>query len=727
MKFLKIAIHKPFRQAFDYLPPAGCDPTQLQPGVRVEVPFGRQTLVGMLLRVTDSCDVPADKLKAAITILDEVPMLPPALFKLACWASDYYQHPIGEVLLGILPKALRQGKPESLSAEKCWYVTSDGWKMSLAELTRAPKQAQALRVLREHKNGLSEQAMKIHEIQTATLKALENKTLVRCEERWPIQEATVANPNNLALNDEQLKAVNAITSVGQQFKTFLLDGVTGSGKTEVYFEAIDKKLKQQQQVMVLVPEISLTPQSLQRFQQRFSARIATLHSGMTDSARLTVWSAAKRGKIDILIGTRSAVFTPLPNLGLIIIDESHDTSFKQHEGFRYHARDVAIFRAQSANMPIVLGSATPSLESLYNVAEDRFQHLHLTERAGVANPPAWHVINCQQDRPEDGLTQTLIERMKTHLAAGNQVLLFLNRRGFAPVLHCHDCGWSSQCKHCDVNMTLHQRPRKLCCHHCGALQPVPSDCPTCHSPNVIPKGVGTEQLADVAQRLFPEYSVTRIDRDTTKKRGELQRLVDEIHAGKRQILIGTQMLAKGHHFPKLTLVGVLQADAGLFSSDFRGSERLGQLLMQVAGRAGRGEQAGEVLIQTYHPEHPLLQSLIKNGYPTFAQSLLQERELAGLPPYCYHAVLQAEAKDPQTPFDFLQSAKHCPHEALQLLGPVPAVIARKAGHYRAHLLVQAKTRRELMQQLPTWLHQLLGLPQEKKVRWKLDVDPMDGL
>lgn len=731
MKTFKIAISRPFRQTFDYLPPKVTPAVNLRPGMRVQVPFGRQTVVGMVVGLNPSCELAPKQLKAIQAVIDEEPILPLDTLALALWASDYYQHPIGEVLLGVLPKALREGKPEKIIEETVWQVTSDGWQVNLGDLTRAPKQAQALRLLRETKAGLTSHVFSKQEIPLSVLKSLLNKNWVQCEVRSPANKSTHVVAAPLTLNHEQQGAVDSIRQADQTFKTFLLEGVTGSGKTEVYFYAIEQQLQHNKQALVLVPEISLTPQTLKRFQERFKGTVASLHSGMTDKERLNVWCLAKKGEIDILIGTRSAIFTPMPKLGVIIIDESHDTSFKQHEGFRYHARDLAVYRAQKASIPIVLGSATPSLESLYNVSENRFERLSLNERAGNAKPPHFRLVDMHQHSTHDGLSTVTLERMRAHLSAGNQVMLFLNRRGFAPILHCHDCGWTHECAHCDVNMTVHQRPKQLRCHHCGAVKPVPASCPECHSQNILMKGVGTERLTQTVQALFPEEKIAQIDRDTTRKKGELQRLIDSVHQNKRRIIIGTQMVAKGHHFSNLTLVVVLQADAGLFSSDFRGSERFGQLLMQVSGRAGRAEQMGEVLIQTYHADHPLLNMLIQQGYQAFSSTLLAERRSAHLPPYAYHATLQAEALSEEEPLLFLKAAKDqatlFTEKGGQLLGPVPAVIARRANHHRAHLLLQAPSRRVFMQALPAWLQAVSQLPQANKIRWVLDVDPVDGL
>jgi primosomal protein N' (replication factor Y) len=531
----------------------------------------------------------------------------------------------------------------------------------------------------------------------------------------------------LSLNSFQQSALDAICAV-KDFQVFLLDGVTGSGKTEVYLQAITHILKQKKQILVLVPEIGLTPQTIQRFRERFSESVVALHSGLNEKERLNAWLAAKNGEAQIVIGTRSAVFTPFLNLGLIVVDEEHDLSFKQQEGFRYHGRDLAIKRAHWNKIPIILGSATPSLESLHNAKQNRYHHLHLPERAGNAKMPEYQMIDIRKMNLQEGLSDILLQEMQQHLQQGNQVMIFLNRRGFAPVLMCHACGWMAMCKRCDMRMTYHQDPKSLHCHHCDSRRPIYKNCESCGEKELFAVGLGTERLEKILEKHFPNESIVRIDRDSTRKKGSIEKLLDEIQQGKHQILIGTQMLAKGHHFPDVTLVAVIDADGGFFSADFRALERMGQLLLQVSGRAGRMEKPGKVMIQTHHPDHPHLQKLLKESYHHFALSLLQERELAKLPPYNFFALFRAEAYDTRHILAFLTEIKKLTGkigEGIRMLGPISAPMPRRAGRHRMQLLVHASQRPFLQTFLKRIVHGIETIPNKHRVRWSLDVDPIE--
>lgn len=538
---------------------------------------------------------------------------------------------------------------------------------------------------------------------------------------WHLQNAAPS------LNAAQQQAIACITAT-KNFQTFLLDGVTGSGKTEVYLQVIENILSWGKQALILVPEIGLTPQTLQRFQQRFAAPIVTMHSNMSDRERMQAWLLAKTGTAAIIIGTRSAIFIPLQNPGIIILDEEHDLSFKQQSGFRYSARDLAILRGQLENIPVVLGSATPSLESLHNATRQRFHLLSLPERAGAALQPTFQIIDIRNQYLEEGLSPALLTAMQQHLQREGQVLLFLNRRGFAPTLLCHVCGWIAKCQRCDARLTLHQNPKRLFCHHCGSYEKSLQQCCQCKSTNLLALGLGTERLEIALTKHFPEINIVRIDRDSTRRKGSMQQMLQDIQDGKSKILIGTQMLTKGHHFPNVTLVGIVDVDSYLFSADFRGSERMGQLIVQVAGRAGRAEKPGEVIIQTHYPQHPLLQKLIQQGYSSFAKDLLEERRAAQLPPYTFLALLRAEAVAATAPLNFLETVKKILQSAtqqLQILGPMPAPMQRKAGKYRAQLWIQAKKRQELQNVLKTLIQQLEKLKLGRKVRWSIDVDPLE--
>jgi primosomal protein N' (replication factor Y) len=531
------------------------------------------------------------------------------------------------------------------------------------------------------------------------------------------------------LNVAQKTAATTILAAQQQFQPFLLEGVTGSGKTEVYLQVIEEVIAKNQQALVLVPEIGLTPQIVERFRHHLQEPIAVLHSALNDRERLAAWLAAYEGKAAVIIGTRSAIWTPFRHLGIIIIDEEHDPSFKQQEGFRYHARDLAIVRARQAKIPVVLGSATPSLESLDNVKRRRYRLLRLSQRAGTAQTPRVQLIDVRSRPLEAGISPSMLAALGNHLGQGNQALLFLNRRGFAPTLICHECGFVVPCRRCDAYMTVHQRNCRLRCHHCGAEHSLPTYCLECGNPLLHSRGLGTEQVEAGLKIFFPDIQIARVDRDTTHRVGTLDKILDGIRSGKYRLLIGTQMLAKGHHYPNITLVGVLDADQGLFGSDFRAGERMAQLILQVMGRAGRGDKPGEVLIQTHHPKHPLLRTLVNHGYRHVAEILLEERYQTGLPPHGYLALLRARSVSATYPTVFLEGARDMAvalnPQGVILLGPAPAPMERRAGHYRAQLLLQGISRAHLQRLLTAWVPKLEHLKTARKVQWSLDVDPID--
>ncbi len=725
---LRIAIPSPLRRLFDYLPPRQAA-AEFVPGQRFLVPFGRSKQVGVLVAVSDHSEVPADKLKPALKQLDAEPLFDDTVMALLRWACDYYHHPPGEVFTTALPVLLRQEREARARGIEVWRLSATGRAQSPDRFRRAPKQQALFHLLEEYEEGVEASRLDADtDNWRPVMKRLVEQGWVEVAERpclsAPVEETGDAPP---ALNATQQQAVATIGEHLDGFQALLLEGVTGSGKTEVYLQAIARVLAAGRQVLVLVPEIGLTPQLLARFRRRFPLPIALLHSGLNDSERLCAWAMAREGHAPIIIGTRSAVFAPLPNLGLIIVDEEHDPSFKQQDGFRYSGRDVAVVRAQRQDIPVVLGSATPSLESLHNALQGRYRHLELPERAGNAVHPAIHLLDVRRQKMEEGLSEPLQKAMQRHLDAGGQVLLFLNRRGYAPTLLCHDCGWVSHCQRCDAHMTYYARSGRMRCHHCGAERPVPPQCPDCGSLDLRPIGQGTERIEQSLKKLFPDVGVVRIDRDSTRRKGAMDALLAEVRSGEGRILIGTQMLAKGHHFPNVTLVGILDADQGLFSVDFRAGERMAQLIVQVAGRAGRADKPGTVLIQTHVPDHPLLRLLVEQDYARFARAALTEREEAQMPPFSHLALLRAEAVDKQAPQAFLQEAKQeaelLPHEGIWLLGPVPAPMERRAGRNRAQLLLQADSRQALHRLLHAWAPALEGLKSGRKVRWSLDVDP----
>ncbi len=718
---IQVAVPVPLARLFDY----DCA-TIPATGARIQVPFGSRQLVGFCMGPVEPT-ASAYKRKSVARIIDDERILTEPVWQLLNWAADYYQHPLGEVLAHGLPVLLRQGEAANYQTTQAYRATTAGQQLELNDLRRAKQQQRLLAALRA--NALLRRDIVAQEFSLSALKALIDKQLIEVFQHQPSTQRDwtfAIGSEPLQLNPEQALAVAAI-GAAQRPQTYLLEGVTGSGKTEVYLQAMAEVLRKGKQVLVIVPEIGLTPQTLQRFQKRFAVPIVMLHSALTDRERLDAWLDAKNGAAAIVIGTRSAIFTPFSRLGMIVIDEEHDSSLKQQEGFRYHARDLAVVRGHKEQVPVILGSATPSLESINNVTQQRYAHLQLTQRAGQARPTRHSVVDIKQMPLKAGLSVPLIERMREELARGQQVLVFINRRGFAPALLCHECGWLAQCRRCDAYYTVHQRQQLLQCHHCGDQQRLPAQCHDCGSTQLVGRGVGTEQLEQSLTELFPDYPVLRIDRDSTRKKGSLQQHLADATENKYPLLVGTQMIAKGHHFPHVTLVAMLDIDGALYSADFRAAERLGQLITQVAGRAGRASAPGTVVLQTHHPDHDLLQDLIQNGYAAFARSLLKERELTQLPPFGQLALFRAEAHEAQHAQAALQAiAQHLPtHPEVTVLGPMPAVMERRAGRYRYQLLLQCQQRGLRQQLLQHCLPQLTQLAELRRVRWSLDVDPQD--
>lgn len=731
MLIAQVALQVPLARTFDYLIPEGM---QVTTGCRVQVAFGKQRqAVGIIMAITGQSELATESLKPITQALDTTPLFPVPLWRVLLWAADYYHYPIGEVLFHALPILLRQGKPAHHAPLWYWFATEQGKAIDLNSLKRAPKQQQALAALRQGNIWRHQTNLEINE---AALQALKTKGLCELHSALPEskdwRENYAVTGERLKLNTEQATAVGAIHSDAGHFCCWLLAGITGSGKTEVYLSVLENALAQGKQALILVPEIGLTPQTIARFRERFNAPVEVLHSGLNDSERLNVWLKARNGEAAIVIGTRSALFTPFNRLGVIVIDEEHDASYKQQDGWRYHARDLAIYRAYSEDIPIILGSATPALETLHNVQRGKYRQLRLTRRAGNATPATQQVIDLKGQTLTSGLSPALIKNIGKHLAADNQVILFLNRRGYAPALLCHDCGWIAECARCDSYYTLHQGQRMLRCHHCDSQRPIPSQCPQCGSTHLIPVGMGTEQLEHSLQPLFPDVPISRIDRDTTSRKGALEQQLAEVHQGGARILIGTQMLAKGHHFPDVTLVALLDVDGALFSGDFRAAERFAQLYVQVAGRAGRAGKQGEVLLQTHHPEHPLLQTLLTKGYDAFASDTLKERETVFLPPFTSHVMFRAEDQNNRQAALFLQQLRNLLEasplydQQLWIMGPVPALQAKRGGRFRWQLLLQHPSRARLQKLISHTLVLINTLPEARKVKWTLDVDPIEG-
>lgn len=724
-----VSLPVPLDRTFDYLIKAGQHPVI---GGRVKVPFGRQRLIGIVTKLSNDSEFAREKLKGLDSVLDTASLWAPHLYKLLNWSSTYYQYPLGETLANAMPTWLRKGREASFAALKAWQITELGKNQDLNKLTRAPKQAKTLNLVR-HQQCSHEQMLE-EDITAATLKAVVDKgwieeiSLAPKPTYWQRNvEITQEKPQ---LNEEQAIAI-ATVNANPEFGCYLLDGVTGSGKTEVYLQLLEPILHAGRQALILVPEIGLTPQTINRFKRRFNVPVDMIHSALNDTERLNAWLAARDNHAGIIIGTRSALFTPFNDLGIIIVDEEHDASYKQQDSMRYHARDLAVMRANLDNIPIVLGSATPALETLHNAKVGKYHHLTLTKRAGTAIPARHGVLDVKGLYLNSGLSAPLIAQMRKHLSEGNQVMLFLNRRGFSPALMCHECGWMAECKRCDAYYTFHQHSNEIRCHHCGSQQPIMHQCQGCGSTQLISVGVGTEQLETQLMTLFPEYKTVRIDRDSTRRKGSLENYLDAIKNNEYQILIGTQMLAKGHHFPNVTLVGLIDVDSSLFSSDFRAPERLAQLFIQVAGRAGRASKPGEVILQTHHPEHSLLQSLLHHGYGHFAEHALNERKFAQLPPYTHLSLFRAESNNNDNVEQFLRQVRDILeshpqyHDATPVLGPIPAPLARRAGKYRWQLLFQAPNRTVMQSMLRGAKTAIELLPLAKKVRWTLDIEPQD--
>jgi len=729
----KVAVPVPLYGLFDYIVPPEYS-NNIQKGCRVTVPFGRKQMVGMVVSVGNESEFPIARLKAIIENLDggadKTPALTEDVLALLEWAAIYYQHPLGEVIFSALPKYMRQGELAELKAEKVWRLTENGEQLDASTLKRSAKQS-ALLAYMQQSPLLEHSAAQFNEDWEnwrAAIKALVTKQLVVMEEK-AINALVRARRSvaDIQLNAEQEEAATAIINCLGDYKTFLLQGITGSGKTEVYLSIIEKALAQNTQVLVLVPEISLTPQLTQRFAARLDVEIASLHSGLNDTQRHSAWVKASQGIARVVIGTRSALFTPMPELGLIILDEEHDGSFKQQEGFRYHARDLALVRAKNKNIPVLLGSATPSFESLENESRGQYELLKLNQRgAKNARPPKVSLLDVCKRPMEDGISDRMLDKVQEHLDKQGQVLLFLNRRGYAPLLMCHECGWTTACQRCDANMTLHHHNQMLRCHHCGYEKAAPKICPECQHESLYIPGAGTERIENALTEKFPDVVISRIDRDTTRRKGELDKKLKEARDGDAQILIGTQMLAKGHDFPNLTLVGILDVDQGLFSADFRGTEHMAQLVVQVSGRAGRGEKPGEVILQTHHPEHPLLHTLLETGYSGFAEHALKERREAFFPPFSFMAILRCESPHKDQGKEFLKECRQAfNYKDVDAFGPLPAPMERRAGRYRWQLIIMAKERKLLHGALRDWMPRVIKLKSASKVRWSIDVDPQD--
>ncbi len=728
-QILRVALDVPLDRLFDYL--AGGQPAEV--GQRVIVPFGPRKQVGVIVAVSDSSDFPVEKLKPVISVFGDEPPLDSETFSLLKFCADYYQYPFGQALLSTLPNRLRQTQPAVARRQFVYGLTAAGLS---ADLELIPKrkvvQHKLMLALAEHLN-LTEAALA--EVSTGWKKAMQGLM----ELGWIKSEQVLAGFDGRQLsqqpppllNEEQRAAVEAVVAQRDSFKPFLIHGITGSGKTEVYMQILQQMLVDNDgQALVLVPEINLTPQLEARFRSRLPhLPLVALHSNLGDSERLQNWRLAQSGQARIIIGTRLAVFTPIPKLKVVLVDEEHDGSYKQQDSMRYHARDVAMVRAQRAKVPIVLGSATPALETWHNANSGKYQ-LHSLKQRAVAKSalPEIRCIDTSKVIMENGLSPALVKAMRQRLEKGEQSLLFINRRGYSPVLLCNACHWIAPCMRCSSRLVVHLRQGRLRCHHCGHEQKIVRQCPSCGNPDLHPTGHGTQRLEETLGKLFPQARIQRVDRDTTRNKNALTDILSAVHADEVDILVGTQMLAKGHDFPNLTLVGVIDTDSALFSPDFRASERLFAQLMQVAGRAGRAEKAGEVLIQTTFPEHNLFNALRVQDYPAYAASLLQEREMTQFPPYAYLALIRAEANEYAPVQSFLNDAGEWARALTQdvmIYDPLRPQMEKLKGMERGQLLLQADQRSAMQVLLRNLVPQLREHPLASKIRWAVDVDPLE--
>ncbi len=718
---LKVAVPVPLPGVFDYLPPTG-EPAPGR-GQRVRVRFGRRQLVALVTGRADGSTFPEAKLQPVLEVLDPPEeRIPESLLALLEWCARYYKHALGEVVFGALPPDFRKPGSNWPPPPMSMALTAAGQ----GRLSEPPGRAKA-----QHRllSALADGPMVASELLTAgeasrpSLDALLEAGWV---EARPTRTTHRSPGDAPTLTGEQDQVLKAIRAEPPGFCCHLLDGITGSGKTEVYLRLIHDVLDAGRQVLVLVPEIGLTPQLLRRLGDRLGVTPMAFHSGLAAGERMGTWAAAARGDAPLLVGTRSALFLPLATPGLIVMDEAHDPSFKQQDGFRYAARDVAVKRALDLGIPIVLGTATPSLETLHNALHGRYRHHHLRERATGAKPPSIRVVDLRARQADAGLCAEALTAIGDTLERGEQALVFLNRRGYAPVLLCHECGWHASCRNCDANMTWHRSARILVCHHCEARARPPVTCPDCRADALQGAGEGTEQLEQVLARRFPDTPVHRVDRDAVRRKGELEALINKVRGGEPCLLVGTQMLAKGHHFPKVTLVVVVNLDQALYSADFRALERMGQVLVQVAGRAGRAAAPGTVILQTHHPDHLALRCLVEQGYAAFARAQLDERRLAMLPPFSHQAVLRADAVDRESLRAFLEQARNAwTGLGMVVHGPFPAMMEKRAGRVRWYLLAQADARGALQASLDQWLEAVRRLPAARKVRWAIDVDPQE--
>ena len=733
IKVWSVAVPGPFAAPLDYLP-ADSWVHPLHVGYRVLVPLGKRQVVGFVLGEHVLHKKPAFSLRAVIEVMESATALPQSLLLFYQRAAKYYHYLLGEALRTTVPAFLRTTKPYALIVPDVAYaLTALGRQQSALHNSRAPLQSQALQAMVQH-GHLTQPRLAALNIPKAVLKRLEEKKWVHTQPVNASMTPTVRPGQVLQANEEQVVALCAIAKQ-LDYNCFVLDGVTGSGKTEVYLQAMCQHVVAQKQVLFLVPEISLVPQTVARLEQRFAACIVMWHSKVSEKKRRMHWQQVQSGEATVVVGTRSALFLPFKKLAMVVVDESHDASYKQATGFRYHARDLAVMLAKIKNIPVLLGSATPSLETQFNIQQGRYTLFKLLHRAGGSQLPVCQVWDIRHQKLFHGLSQRLIDTMGHHLAQQGQVLVFLNRRGYAPVMMCHQCGWMASCLHCDTHLVFHQARQRLICHHCAREQQPIRICQSCQQSELAAVGLGTEQLEQALAQLFPDVTIARVDRDTTSHAHALDDLLSRIQTQQVQLLVGTQMLAKGHHFPGLSLVALVDIDSGLFSGDFRAIEHTAQLVTQVAGRAGRMKKQGEVIVQTRQPDHPMLTALF-SGYGDFCQLLLQERQRLGWPPFSHIALLRVAGKQQQQLQVFLEQwldpyqrggERLEPCQGVWVLGPIPAVLPRKNNYFHFQVLFQASTRACLHPFLTALMARLRQSAAMKKLRWSLDVDPVEVL
>lgn len=729
MKILRVALDLPLDTLFDYLD-AG---SHVKVGQRVLVPFGKRQVIGIVLARVEASEIADNKLKTIVQAFEDEPPLPAGTLHLLKFCADYYQYPLGQALLSALPSRMREARPALLPKLTVFKLSASARAQGLQQIPARAKLQRALYQALYQSESLD--ASMLATVSPSWRNGIKQMTalgtVVTDEVEHLPRADLVPASTSPSLNSDQQQALDTMLAEHESFKVWLLYGITGSGKTEVYMHLLQALLAEPgTQALVLVPEINLTPQLEARFRARFPhLPMVMLHSQMNESERLHGWMRAQNGDARIVIGTRLSVFTPIKHLALIIVDEEHDASYKQQDGMRYSARDIAIVRAKSANVPILLGSATPSLESWHNAQSGRYHLLQLNNRAVLgAALPEIKCIDVRQLPLQEALHPQLLAAMRQRLERGEQSMLFINRRGYSPVLLCNACAWVAPCTRCSSRLVVHLRDKRLRCHHCGHEQRFPPQCPSCGNPDLRPAGQGTQRLEDLLAEQFPQARILRVDRDSMRRKNAIAAMTRSVHAQEVDILVGTQMLAKGHDFPHLTLVGVIDTDSALFSPDYRAAEKLFAQLMQVSGRAGRAGKSGEVLIQTAFPDHVLFQALQRHDYAAFADTLLQERQMANFPPYCFEALLRAEAPHYQAVKEFLQAAVRTSESIrhdLTVFDPVRPRMERLKGMERGQLLIQADARPGLQRFLRAWVPMLRALPQANKVRWSVDVDPLD--